>query len=554
MIVRKDATHNFAATEDDDFDALLNASSLGAPHVVAETEPIPADVRRRLSRAAARTARREAATPPSKQADCAPGDVHGRLSTPLDEFVRKLEQPAIVMLVGQVGSGKSTLLHTLLSVLADPRATAWPTWRQKVRERALEDCGHLAGEPWHEFGRRDWALTAWPADGAGSGRGALLRESFSRNMLCTPCAELPLYVKDYLPAAPQASRRILQPAHMTELLALGQGAPVAPAALPWREPRQEASPGTLVLLDCCGQDAKQLRPAVEPFLDWLEQPTWSGAEYGAPLLTPRSSHVLSSLHAGFSPVPADLHTSGRYLPLSLPYAETRRWHALRSRLKALYLRAGEGAPDTYGGFRWRQERSANTSLTSAPRLLVYLAGHAMNEDCSTPRRGEPEATWPELMWTEQADGGVIEHALVPMTVHQKKRAREAEVPVLVTYRSGDPYAIEAIFYRGEPGDEVVWSFARDLLIDGLQHSGGEGDVTVWTPPDPPTRHVQRRTFIQLSSPEGTALLSAPHAQLKRFVDRTLLLVAAGSEHQRFGSALDRLESELGELTCPGFGD
>jgi hypothetical protein len=364
--------------------------------------------------------------------------------------------------------------------------------------------------------------------------------------------ELPLSVKAYLPGPP-ASWRVLQPAQMTELLALGQAASVVPAALPWLEPRQEASPRTLVLMDC-GQAAKQLRSAVEPFPGWLEQPAWRGAEYGAPLLALRSSHVLSSLHAGFSLVPADLHTYGCYLPPPLPYAETRRWDALRSRVKALYLRAGEGSPAAYGDSCVRQENGTNTSMTSARRLLVYLAGHAMSEDCAAPRCGEPEVTWPELMWTEQADDGVIEHAVVPMTVHQRKSAREAEVPVRVTYRSGDPYAVEAVFYRGDPGDEVVWSFARDLLIDGLQHSGGEGDVTVWTPPDPPTRHVQRRTFIQLNSPEGTALLSAPHAQLKRFVDRTLLLVAAGSEHERFGSALDGLESELGELTCPGFGD
>lgn len=54
MTVRKDATKdNIAATEEDDFDALLNASSLGAPHVLAENELIPADICRRLSEAAA---------------------------------------------------------------------------------------------------------------------------------------------------------------------------------------------------------------------------------------------------------------------------------------------------------------------------------------------------------------------------------------------------------------------------------------------------------------------------------------------------------------------
>ncbi|CAM5682467.1 SsgA family sporulation/cell division regulator OS=Streptomyces griseomycini OX=66895 GN=FHS37_006801 PE=3 SV=1 [Streptomyces griseomycini] len=73
MIVRKEAEDNFAETEDDDFDALLNASSLGAPHVLAEDAPIPADMHRRLSQAAARPARHETEPAAQKETDCAPG-------------------------------------------------------------------------------------------------------------------------------------------------------------------------------------------------------------------------------------------------------------------------------------------------------------------------------------------------------------------------------------------------------------------------------------------------------------------------------------------------
>ncbi|MFF4978254.1 SsgA family sporulation/cell division regulator [Streptomyces sp. NPDC001083] len=554
MIVRKDATDNFAATEDDDFDALLNASSLGAPHVVAETEPIPADVRRRLSQAAARSARRAATSPAPKEANCDPGDFHGRLPIDFEILWRKLRQPAVVVLVGQLGSGKTASALNLLRELTDSRPTACsaasPTWRQKVWQRVLQDCGHLAWEPWASFGMGDVEPIAWPVGCGGSRRGALLLGSFSRNTFCTPHADPPLYVRDNLPAS-QAPRRVLRPAQMTDLLSLGQAAPAAHAVLPRPEPGQEAPQRKLVLLDCCGHARNQVRPALAPFPSWSQQPGWRGAEYG-PLLGLPSSDGLSSLHTGFPPRPVGLHTYGRSLPTPLPSAGTRRRRDLMFRGEAWSLRADDAMPDGYRDSCWRQDKAANTSQSVDP-LLVYFAGHGLSAACTPPRR-EPVETWPELMWTEQVDDGAIEHAVVPMIVHQKKGGKQAEVPVRVTYRSGDPYAVETLFYRGDPGEEVVWSFARDLLVEGLQHSGGEGDVTVWTPPDPPTQHAERRTFIQLSSPEGTALLSASHAQLKRFVDKTLLLVAAGTEHQRFGSTLDRLESELGELTCPGFGD
>ncbi|MGW2722386.1 SsgA family sporulation/cell division regulator [Streptomyces sp. NPDC001492] len=554
MIVRKDATDNFAATEDDDFDALLNASSLGAPHVVAETEPIPADIRRRLSQAAARPARREATPPTSKEADCAPGNFHGRLSTHFDDALRKLRESIMVVLVGQASSGKTALLRSLLlSELADPRPTACsaasPTWRQKAWQRALQDCGHLAWEPWASFSMGDVEPTPWPVGGGGSRCGALLLGSFSRNTFCTPYAGLPLYGRDNPPAS-QTPRRVLRPAQMTDLLSLGHAAPTAPALLPWPESRQEAPQRRLVLLDCCSHTTSQLRPAWEPFPSWPQQPVWRGAEYGHLLALP-SSDVLSRLY-GFPPGPVDLHTYGRYLPPPLPCAGTRHWRDLMPRGEAWPLRADDELPDGYRDSCWRQDKAVNTSQSRDP-ILVYFAGHGLSAACTRWRR-EPAETWPELMWSEHVDDGAIEHAVMPMIVHQKKGGKQAEVPVRVTYRSGDPYAVEAVFYRGDPGDEVVWCFARDLLVEGLQHSGGEGDVTVWTPPDPPTRHAERRTFIQLSSPEGKALLSASHAQLKRFVDKTLFLVAAGTEHQRFGGTLDRLESELGELTCPGFGD
>ncbi|MFF8883286.1 SsgA family sporulation/cell division regulator [Streptomyces flaveolus] len=52
MTVRKDDPMDHLAAADEEFDALLEASSLGAPHVVAETGDIPATARRRMKQAA----------------------------------------------------------------------------------------------------------------------------------------------------------------------------------------------------------------------------------------------------------------------------------------------------------------------------------------------------------------------------------------------------------------------------------------------------------------------------------------------------------------------
>ncbi|MEU3512781.1 SsgA family sporulation/cell division regulator [Streptomyces longwoodensis] len=543
MILRKDAT-DVAAPEVDDFDALLNASSLGAPHVLAETERIPADVRRRLSRAAARPARCDAVPQPPNQTDDAAAHRAGRLPTHSNRLVSQVVSRPLVVLTGLPGSGKSALAHVLLRRLMQPwpaaRSGASPAWRKKLWQSALEDCEHLAHDTRAGFGWQ--ALSAWPTGCAGADPNALLG-SFAH-------AHLPGYPQDDDLLAPQACRPVLQPARMTELLIPLQ-APAAPASLPWLEPQQETFTRALVLLDRCEPAAKRLLP--EPYLGWLGRPVREGAGHALPL-APRSNGPLSPLHADFSWMLGDLHTDGRWLPPGLPHAGLSRWRAPECRESTWPGKAWDEVSDAHCRYCQHHEERAGGSPTRARPLLLYAVGHGIREGCSASWHGQSDAIWPDLMWTEQADDGAIEHAVVPMTVHQQKGTREAEVPVRVTYRSGDPYAVETVFYRGDPGDEVVWSFARDLLIDGLQHSGGEGDVTVWTPPSLPARQTERRTFIQLSSPEGTALLSAPHAQLKRFMDKTLLLVAAGSEHQRFRSTLDRFETELGELACPGSGD
>jgi hypothetical protein len=102
----------------------------------------------------------------------------------------------------------------------------------------------------------------------------------------------------------------------------------------------------------------------------------------------------------------------------------------------------------------------------------------------------------------------------------------ASLPVSSSFRydSADPYAIHIGFCTGD--DEVVeWTFARQLLADGVTHPVGEGDVQVWPSADDGAHAV----CLSLSSPSGSALFEMPLSGLVEFLTRTYTAVPTGSE-------------------------
>lgn len=102
--------------------------------------------------------------------------------------------------------------------------------------------------------------------------------------------------------------------------------------------------------------------------------------------------------------------------------------------------------------------------------------------------------------------------------------RSIPVPARLVYRSDDPYAVHITFHIGSE-TPVHWTFARELLMDGVFRPCGEGDVRVW-----PGR-VRDRTVICLAlrSPEGEALLHAPSQAIAAWLERTLRVVPPGTE-------------------------
>lgn len=581
MIVRKDAMDNLAATEDDDFDALLNASSLGAPHVLAETAPIPADVRRRLTQAAARPARHDAEPAAQSENDCPPQGQHLNMSVQLDLFRldmehslslddlrrraddlrRKLMEAHIVVLAGPAGTGKSSSAACLLQAFDSHERVERPApvyfLVQPTRRvhRPFPEAVPLMWQLWGSSGTR--VDGGWRKNPMLDWHAGLTSAEFDAGMAPTPHRQWPLYVLDDLSishAPPPQSQ--VRPAQMTELLAYW--ATAAHCAVPSAQLGQEPLTVRTWLLDRCGHDARNYR-VVPPATLWEQQPNWT-EPWSWPACVPRSTPALTPWRACALPSPSALHAfRARQLTPLPPHAFMLLDHGCRFvPLPAACAvdTADSVPPGGYSHTRWCWTTVPNVRAMPALPALALVNCHAQGDSWPAPQRSKAAAPVRHALriHAERTEDGAIAHATLLMTMHQKEDGRKVQVPVRLTYRSADPYAVEAVFHPGRPDDEVVWNFARDLLIEGLEHRAGEGDVTVWSPPGRWQEDQERCTLIQLSSPEGTALLSASRVELKQYLDKTLSLVAAGTEHQRLGGALDRLESELGELTCPGFND
>ncbi len=92
------------------------------------------------------------------------------------------------------------------------------------------------------------------------------------------------------------------------------------------------------------------------------------------------------------------------------------------------------------------------------------------------------------------------------------------------YDKSDPYAVAACFLAGE--SQVQWVFARDLLKRGIHQPTGDGDVHIWPCLDT-LGHAA--TIIELSSPDGEALIQARTDELYDFLAEAEALVRSGTE-------------------------
>ncbi|MFD3516686.1 SsgA family sporulation/cell division regulator [Streptomyces sp. NPDC058657] len=111
------------------------------------------------------------------------------------------------------------------------------------------------------------------------------------------------------------------------------------------------------------------------------------------------------------------------------------------------------------------------------------------------------------------------------------------VPARLVYRTNDPFAVHITFHIGSEYP-VSWTFARELLIDGVFRPCGHGDVRIW-----PTKLEGRSAVcVALTSPEGDALLEASSPVVSAWLERTLTMVPPGTESSHLG-----LDDALAEL-------
>ncbi|WP_338779433.1 SsgA family sporulation/cell division regulator [Streptomyces sp. DG1A-41] len=115
--------------------------------------------------------------------------------------------------------------------------------------------------------------------------------------------------------------------------------------------------------------------------------------------------------------------------------------------------------------------------------------------------------------------------------------RRIPVPTRLGYDTDDPYAVHVTFHI-DSAHPVHWTFARDLLVEGVFRPCGRGDVRVW-----PTKAEGRSVvLVALTSPDGDALLEVPAAQVSAWLERTLRVVPPGTEGEQLG-----LDDELAQL-------
>ena len=84
----------------------------------------------------------------------------------------------------------------------------------------------------------------------------------------------------------------------------------------------------------------------------------------------------------------------------------------------------------------------------------------------------------------------------------------------LVFDPADPYAVTMVFRTGV--QEVLWTFGRELLVEGLYEPTGDGDVHVWPCLSSDGSAV---VIIELCSPDGELLVQASSRSVTRFVRR-----------------------------------
>ena len=117
--------------------------------------------------------------------------------------------------------------------------------------------------------------------------------------------------------------------------------------------------------------------------------------------------------------------------------------------------------------------------------------------------------------------------------------RPLPVEADLRYDSADPYAVCLSLHVGG-SSTLDWTFARELLADGIYRPIGIGDVVV----EPVHTRRGELVRITLRSPAGVLHIQLPARAVLSFVQRTLAIVRLGAEERHVD-----LDDVARRLTC-----
>ena len=112
-------------------------------------------------------------------------------------------------------------------------------------------------------------------------------------------------------------------------------------------------------------------------------------------------------------------------------------------------------------------------------------------------------------------------------VHQTQFVllNESTTPVLsrLSYHVSEPFAV-TVSFRTERGRWIEWTFARDLLVAGMDEPAGIGDVRI----RPDLSEDEALLTLEIESPDGYASFELERDDLQAFLDSSCELVPLGA--------------------------
>ncbi|MFD5858769.1 SsgA family sporulation/cell division regulator [Streptomyces chartreusis] len=500
---------------DDDFEALLAASSLGAPHVAATRKTVPEHLRQRLRAAGA--ARTVAPSPLPRP----------RTSGPI--------------LVTDIGGGTTDIAHRTLP-LETESSTA-----ERAFALAMAVLGETSYQSITDAAERlrqtlNQPITIGCVGEYAAGKSLLLQDLLGR-LPATPPPHV--FVPHEHSDRPDAFGP-LPGTHPAQAYLLEDLVNSRPLYGPFTGPAGAAAcarhglagtAGTLTSLTDCrcaaadGPLAPMWGPGVTSWPLWLagQQPVFAReTSAGLPVSAAAELLAWAATSTALELLHAKLSSTTAHVVLLVP-----------DYFDLFASRSGPGRPGTReadcrallgAAMPWTGCDHLQALLSSAvlPPALVAPAGRAQLASAGR----QPAVPRADAAHTRKETGAQDVAASLTGLLHLGDRSSTA-VRLRMAYRPGDPYAIHTVF-RVPDGRKVVWNLARELLITALHQRTGRGDVEAWSqdsgiPPD------RRHTFLKLHSVQGAALLAMPRAKLHTFLSCTQRAVALGSEEHHLGA-------------------